>query len=145
MRNRRTTGTIFITSWVWPGPWLGIEPGTSCTRSQHFTTRLSKRLFKFILYIIVSITSLPYKMQKYHVITIIIWLQIISRYIFTEEHATIYKLCIVLQIGTHMLSLCDFSWIKSLVFAYSFVFFLICWKWINLMKIYWRRLKIHLN
>ena len=25
------------------GPWLGIEPGTSCTRSQHSTTRLSRR------------------------------------------------------------------------------------------------------
>ena len=27
--NKGTTGTIFITSLVWPGPWLGIEPGTS--------------------------------------------------------------------------------------------------------------------
>ena len=25
------------------GPWLGIEPWTSCTRSQHSTTRLSRR------------------------------------------------------------------------------------------------------
>jgi len=24
-----TTGTIFITSLVWRGPWLGIEPETS--------------------------------------------------------------------------------------------------------------------
>ena len=37
------TGTIFITSLVWRGPWLGIEPGTSRTRCQHSTTRLSKR------------------------------------------------------------------------------------------------------
>ena len=29
----------FITSLVLRGPWLGIEPGTSCTRSQHYTTR----------------------------------------------------------------------------------------------------------
>ena len=36
-------GTIFITSLVWRGPWLGIEPGTSRTRSQHYTTRLSRR------------------------------------------------------------------------------------------------------
>ena len=28
---------------VWRGPWLGIEPGTSRTRSQHSTTRLSRR------------------------------------------------------------------------------------------------------
>ena len=42
--NKGTTGTIFITSLVWRGPWLGIEPGTSCTRSQHYTTRLSRRL-----------------------------------------------------------------------------------------------------
>ena len=27
--NKGTTGTIFITSLVWHGPWLGIEPGTS--------------------------------------------------------------------------------------------------------------------
>ena len=30
--NKGTTGTIFITSLVWRGPWLGIEPGTSRTR-----------------------------------------------------------------------------------------------------------------
>ena len=40
--NKGTTGTIFITSLVWRGPWLGIEPGTSRTRSQHSTTRLSR-------------------------------------------------------------------------------------------------------
>ena len=34
--NKGTTGTIFITSLVWRGPWLGIEPGTSHTRSQHY-------------------------------------------------------------------------------------------------------------
>ena len=33
----------FITSLVWRGPWLGIEPETSRTRSQHSTTRLSRR------------------------------------------------------------------------------------------------------
>ena len=41
MLNKGTTGNIFITSLVWRGPWLRIEPGTSCTRSQHYTTRLS--------------------------------------------------------------------------------------------------------
>ena len=41
--NKGTTGTIFITSLVWHGSWLGIEPGTSRTRSQHYTTRLSRR------------------------------------------------------------------------------------------------------
>ena len=44
--KKRTPGTIFITSLVWRGPWLGIEPGTSRTRSQHTTTRLSKRRLK---------------------------------------------------------------------------------------------------
>ena len=43
--NKGTTGSIFITSLVWRGPWLGIEPGTSCTRSQHSTTRLSRRRY----------------------------------------------------------------------------------------------------
>jgi len=33
----------FIMSLVWRGPWLGIEPGTSCTRSQYCITRLSRR------------------------------------------------------------------------------------------------------
>ena len=41
--NKGTSGTIFITSLVWRGPWLGIKPGTSRTRSQHSTTRLSRR------------------------------------------------------------------------------------------------------
>ena len=41
--NKGTTGTMFITSLVLRGPGRGIEPGTSCTRSQHYTTRLSKR------------------------------------------------------------------------------------------------------
>ena len=43
MLTKGTTGTIFITSLVWRGPWLGIEPATSLTRSQHYTTRLSRR------------------------------------------------------------------------------------------------------
>ena len=43
--NKGTTGTIFITSLVWRGPWLGIEPGTSRTRRQHSTTRLSRRRY----------------------------------------------------------------------------------------------------
>ena len=43
-----TTGTIFITSLVWHGPWLGIEPGTSRTRRQHSTTRLSRRLVNLV-------------------------------------------------------------------------------------------------
>ena len=43
MPNKGSTGTIFITSLVWRGPWLGIEPRTSRTRSQHYTTRLSRR------------------------------------------------------------------------------------------------------
>mgnify|MGYP007133224162 CR=1 FL=1 len=41
--NKGTTGTIFMTSLVWRGPLLGTEPGTSRTRSQHSTTRLSRR------------------------------------------------------------------------------------------------------
>ena len=46
--NKGTTGTIFNTYLVWRGPCRGIEPGSSRTRSQHFTTRLSKRRFKII-------------------------------------------------------------------------------------------------
>ena len=34
MLNKGKTGTILTTSLVWRGPWLEIEPGTSCTRSQ---------------------------------------------------------------------------------------------------------------
>ena len=41
--NKWTTGTISITSLVWRGPGLGIEPGTSHTRSQHSTIRLSRK------------------------------------------------------------------------------------------------------
>ena len=43
--NKGTTGTNFITSLVLCGPWLGIEPGTSRTRSLHYTTRLSRRWY----------------------------------------------------------------------------------------------------
>ena len=43
MLKKGTTGAIFITSLVWRGPRLGIEAGTSRTRSQHCTTRLSRR------------------------------------------------------------------------------------------------------
>ena len=46
--NKGTTGTILITSLVWRGPWLGIKPGTSRTRSQHYTTRLSRRRCLFL-------------------------------------------------------------------------------------------------
>ena len=45
MLNKGTTGTIFIASLVWRGPWLGIEPGTSLTRCQHSTTRLLMRQY----------------------------------------------------------------------------------------------------
>ena len=41
--NDGTSGTIFITSLVWRCPWLGIESGTSRTRCQHSTNRLSRR------------------------------------------------------------------------------------------------------
>ena len=37
--NKGSPSTIFITSLVWRGPWLGIEPGTSRTRSQPSTPR----------------------------------------------------------------------------------------------------------
>ena len=53
--NKGTTGTLFITSLVWRGPWLGIEPGTSRTRSQHSTTRLSRRwLWVVMLFVCVK-------------------------------------------------------------------------------------------
>ena len=75
--NKGTTGTILITSLVWCGPWQEIEPGTSCTRSQHYTTRLSRNfeigrlecrvltierystrlLFNALVYVIYSVVS----------------------------------------------------------------------------------------
>ena len=56
--NKGTSGTIFIAYLVWRGLWLGIEPGTSRTRSQHYTTRLSRRRFGykwFICFLLYSI------------------------------------------------------------------------------------------
>ena len=47
--NKGTTGTIFITSLVWRGPWLGVKPWTSCTWCQHSTTKLSRRRFSACL------------------------------------------------------------------------------------------------
>ena len=51
MLNKGTSGTIFITSLVWHSPWLGIEPGTSCTRCLHYTTRLSRRRWPWIIWV----------------------------------------------------------------------------------------------
>ena len=59
--NKDTIGTIFITSLVWRGPWLGIEPGTSGTRSQHYTTRLSRRRLQFSM----CLNILPSKNSYY--------------------------------------------------------------------------------
>jgi len=42
-KQGKYSGTIFVTTLVWRGPWLGIETGTSRTQSQHFTTRVSRR------------------------------------------------------------------------------------------------------
>ena len=53
--NKWTTGTIFIMSLVWRGPWLGIEPGTSRTRSQHSTIRLSRRWFFEAGYFVIDV------------------------------------------------------------------------------------------
>ena len=49
--NKGSTGTIFITSLVWRGPWLGIESGTTRIRSQHYTNRLSRRRLSFITFL----------------------------------------------------------------------------------------------
>ena len=48
--NKSTTGTIIITTLAW----LGIAPGTSRTRSQHSTTRLSRRRWNMKLIILVT-------------------------------------------------------------------------------------------
>ena len=56
------TGTIFITSLVWRGPWLGIEPGTSRTPCQHSTTRLSRRR-----YLIYMTTLLLFAFSHFHI------------------------------------------------------------------------------
>ena len=50
--KKGTSGTMFITSLVWRGPWLGIEPGTYRTRSQHSTTRFSRRRYMWFCLII---------------------------------------------------------------------------------------------
>ena len=47
--NKGTTGTIFITSLVWRGPWLGFEHVTSRAWNQHSTTRLSRRRYMSML------------------------------------------------------------------------------------------------
>ena len=49
MLNQGTFGTIFIPSLLWRGPCLGIGPGTSRNRSQHSTTRLSRRRYMDII------------------------------------------------------------------------------------------------
>ena len=52
--NKGTTGTIFITSLVWGGPWLGIEPRPPALKSQHYTTKLLRRWWtEFITFILI--------------------------------------------------------------------------------------------
>ena len=68
--NKWTTGTIFISSFVWHDPWLGIEPGTSRTRSQHSTTRLSRRRYHYSTWLMqlsihILIMLLGFKWQNY--------------------------------------------------------------------------------
>ena len=41
--NKETIGTIFIMSLVWRGPWLGIEPWNSRTRSKHSRELIKRR------------------------------------------------------------------------------------------------------
>ena len=36
---------VSLVTLVWCGPWLGIEPWSSRTRSQHYTTRLARRRY----------------------------------------------------------------------------------------------------
>ena len=55
MPNKGTTGTIFITSLVW------CSPRTSHTRSQHSTTRLSRRWSLVILIFTTFNTILLYR------------------------------------------------------------------------------------
>ena len=62
--NKGITGTIFKTSLVWRGPWLGIEPGTSRTRCRHCTTRISRRrsvvgskVYRFVFWLHTGVES----------------------------------------------------------------------------------------
>ena len=69
--NKGSTGTIFITSLVWRGPWLGIEPGTSRTRSQHYTTRLSRRRFQIRqCYLVVTAYGMDKETNNQTILTI---------------------------------------------------------------------------
>ena len=93
--NKDTTGTIFITSLVWCGPWLGIEPETSRTRSQHNTTRQSRRrslkLMDFQIetcYIDMHAPNLNFETQiRWHVI-----LCLIDEWKFTLTNADFYSI-----------------------------------------------------
>ena len=83
--NKGTTGTIFIPSLVWRGPWLGIEPRTSRTRSQLSTTRLSRRrrclklhqiclIKRYVLLLYQFEVKVGYLIQKYFPIYTTSWL-----------------------------------------------------------------------
>ena len=61
-------GNFFITSLIWRGPWLGIELGTSRTRSQHSTTRLSRRLYDSIKVSILNLTHFFHSSCKFIIV-----------------------------------------------------------------------------
>ena len=68
--NKVTTATIFIMSLVWRGPWLGIEPGTSRTRSPyHVFLHFEKKRLKFYPHVILKLHTVFWDCVLYELYT----------------------------------------------------------------------------
>ena len=69
-KQGKLPGTIFTTSLVWRGSWLGIEPEISRTRCQHYRTRLSRRRYSGLTIGKQLISILTLTAPVWHVLTI---------------------------------------------------------------------------
>ena len=98
--NKGTTGTIFITSLVWRGPWLGIEPETSRTRSQHYATRLSRR--RYCTFLIPNIyTSYQQKVKHFNLLWFIFHIHVCHNTDINISH-TQHRICTLEHYTTHV-------------------------------------------
>ena len=116
--NIGTTVTIFITSLVWRGPWRGIEPGTSRTRCQHSTTRISRRrYFKQMKANPVCYTNMHiiYKLANMHI------LEYVKHYfwfwgkIANSSHTFFFIIFLYIWKGFELFLSIILSWQKSVV------------------------------
>ena len=108
--NKGTSGTIFITSLVWRGPWLGIEPGTSHSLSQHSTTRLSRGRLYFLtytyllnlLFAIYNAGKIEFDLQHWKTTIIALVLSLIIILLLTATNSSCKNKCVYHKVRNYL-------------------------------------------